>query len=73
MRRARRRTPPAGAVGAAEGGGFTRTLGFFKTHPEVTQAIIADAGGLAVCGRALANVAVDHAESAVEALCVLSG
>jgi hypothetical protein len=52
------------------GGGFTRTVGFYKTHPDVTAAILADAGPLLVCGRPLTDVDLGHAHSALEAMCV---
>ena len=52
------------------GGGFTRTIGFYKTHPDVTQDILSDAGGVTVCGVLLTDVDVDHAHSAIEAMCL---
>jgi hypothetical protein len=52
------------------GGGFTRTLGFYKTHPAVTQWILDQAGGITVCGVHLDNTNYDDATSALEALCI---
>ena len=52
------------------GGAFTRTIGFYKTHPAVTAQILAAAGPLTVCGKPIANVSVDSASSALEAMCV---
>ncbi len=53
-------------------GGWTRSAGFYKTHPTITAAILRDAA-VTVCGRPLVGVAVDHARSAIEALCNASG
>ena len=50
--------------------GFTRTLGFYKTHPGVTQWILDQAGGISVCGVDLANTDYDDSHSALEALCL---
>lgn len=51
--------------------GFTRTLGFYKNHPDITQALIAQAGGtLNVCGRTITDIAINDSHSALEALCV---
>jgi hypothetical protein len=52
------------------GQGFTRTLGFYKTHPGVTQHILDQAGGIDVCGVHLDNTNVDDSHSALEALCI---
>jgi hypothetical protein len=51
------------------GGAFTRTIGFYKTHPAVTQQILDAHGPLSVCGRTLTDTDVAHAHSALEALC----
>jgi hypothetical protein len=48
---------------------FTRTLGFYKNHPDITQAILSGAGGLTVCGHEITDVMIDDAHSAIEALC----
>jgi hypothetical protein len=53
------------------GGGFTRTIGFYRTHPSITGAILAAEGPLVVCGHALVDVDVNHGHSALEALCVV--
>ncbi len=50
-------------------GGFTRTVGFYKTHPAITADILAD-GPLTVCGQVVVDVDVDHAHSALEIMCV---
>jgi hypothetical protein len=50
--------------------GFTRTLGFYKTHPAVTQWILDLAGGISVCGIELDNTDYDDSHSALEALCL---
>jgi len=52
------------------GGGFTRTIGFYKTHPTTTAQILAQRGPITVCGRVLVDVDVGHAHSALEAMCV---
>ena len=52
------------------GGLFTRTIGFYKTHPAITQSILSASGPLAVCGRSISDVDLNHAHSAIEALCV---
>ena len=49
---------------------FTRTPGFYKNHPTITQAILDAAGGVDVCGEHITNTATDDAHSALEALCV---
>jgi len=49
--------------------GFTRTVGFWKNHPALTQSILTQAGGLQVCGDLITDVAVDDAHSALEAMC----
>jgi hypothetical protein len=49
---------------------FTRTPGFYKNHPTITQAILNGVGGVDVCGEHIANTATDDAHSALEALCV---
>lgn len=51
-------------------GHWTRTAGFYKNHPAITQSILTGAGGLTVCGHSITDVDVDHAHSAVEGLCV---
>ena len=49
---------------------FTRTVGFWKNRPDLTQSIITAAGGsLTVCGQTITDVAVDDAHSALEAMC----
>jgi hypothetical protein len=50
--------------------GFTRTIGFYKNHPAITAQILGAHGPLMICGHAIADVDVDHAHSALEALCV---
>jgi len=52
------------------GGAFTRTLGFYKTHPGVTQWILDKVDGVTVCGVLLTNTNYDDAHSALEALCI---
>jgi len=52
------------------GGQFTRTPGFYKNHPAITQSILSAAGGLSVCGHVISDVDVNDAHSALEALCV---
>ena len=52
------------------GGAFTRTVGFYKTHPGVTAQILLARGGITVCGRTLTDVDIAHAHSALEAMCV---
>jgi hypothetical protein len=52
------------------GGRFTRTPGFYKNHPAVTQSILSAAGGVSVCGHVISDVDVNHGHSALEALCV---
>jgi hypothetical protein len=49
---------------------FTRTPGFYKTHPDITEAIISGVGGITVCGHRITNVNVNSAQSALEALCI---
>ena len=49
---------------------FTRTIGFYKTHPTITVGILSSAGPLPVCGRSVTNANVDAAGSAIEGLCV---
>jgi hypothetical protein len=49
--------------------GFTRTVGFYKTHPAVTASILAD-GALTVCGQLVIDVDIGHAHSALEIMCV---
>lgn len=51
-------------------GAFTRTVGFYKTHPTITASILANAGPLVVCGHSLENVGIGDARSALEAMCV---
>ena len=51
-------------------GPFTRTAGFYKNHPAITQQIITNAGGLTVCGHPITDVDIDHGHSALEAMCV---
>jgi hypothetical protein len=50
--------------------GFTRTIGFYKTHPAATQWVLDQADGISVCGVELTNVDDDDAHSALEALCL---
>lgn len=50
--------------------GFTRTPGFYKNHPAITQQILSAAHGLSVCGHTITDVDVDHAHSALEGLCI---
>src|SRR5262249_4930022 len=50
-------------------GEFTRTLGFYKSHPAITESIL-NSGALTVCGFTISDVGVDDAHSAIEALCV---
>jgi hypothetical protein len=52
------------------GSGFTRTVGFYKTHPSITRDILAAHGPLTVCGQVVVDVDVDHAHSALEIMCV---
>lgn len=52
------------------GDAFTRTPGFYKTHPITTQNILTAVGGLTVCGKPITNVDVDHADSALEGMCI---
>jgi hypothetical protein len=49
---------------------FTRTPGFWKNHPTITQAVLDANGGLTVCGHQIIDVHVDHGHSALEGLCV---
>ena len=49
--------------------GFTRTVGFWKNHVQLTQKVLDDAGGLTVCGEHIVNTAIDDAKSAIEAMC----
>jgi hypothetical protein len=48
---------------------FTRTPGFWKNRPDLTQSVLTAAGGLTVCGQLIDDVAADDAHSALEALC----
>jgi hypothetical protein len=52
------------------GGAFTRTVGFYKTHPTITASILAAHGPLLVCGRSISDVDLGHAHSALEMMCV---
>jgi hypothetical protein len=52
------------------GGLFTRTVGFYKNHPDVTQAIIDAHGAFTICGQTISDTDVDHAHSAIEVMCV---
>jgi hypothetical protein len=52
---------------------FTRTVGFWKHHPVLTQTVVTTAGDLTVCGEPITNVAIDDAHSALEAMCVSIG
>ena len=52
------------------GGAFTRTIGFYKNHPNVTESILAASGGVTVCGHSITDVHVAHGHSAIEAMCV---
>ncbi len=54
-------------------GGFTRTPGFYKNRPSVTQGILDAAGGIAVCGLTIDNTSVGSASSALEAMCGPNG
>src|SRR5262249_54098558 len=49
---------------------FTRTPGFYQTHPGITQQILMNVGGLTVCGHLITNVQVRDPQSAIEGLCV---
>jgi hypothetical protein len=49
---------------------FTRTIGFYKTHPAITAQILAASGPLTVCGRSVTNADVGAAGSAIEGMCV---
>ena len=51
-------------------GPFTRTAGFYKNHPTITQQILNGEPGLRVCGHLITDVDVDHGHSALEAMCV---
>lgn len=51
-------------------GAFTRTAGFYKNHPTVTQQILTNVGSVTVCGKLITDVDVDHGHSALEGLCV---
>jgi hypothetical protein len=50
-------------------GRFTRTPGFYKNRPAVTQAILDAVGGIDVCGIHIDNTDVDSETSAIEAMC----
>jgi hypothetical protein len=50
--------------------GFTRTSGFYKNHPEITAAILASAGPFTICGQTISDIDIDHAHSALEAMCI---
>jgi hypothetical protein len=63
-------TVPTTSTTTLPGQGFTRTLGFYKTHPGVTQYILDQVGGIDICGIHLDNTNVDDAQSALEALCI---
>src|SRR3989475_9057647 len=52
---------------------FTRTPGFYKNHPDITQQILASVGGFNICGHAITDVGVNDGHSALEALCVNIG
>lgn len=64
-------TSPATTTTTLPGDGFTRTIGFYGTHPDVTGEILAVAGSLSVCGHVISDVDTDHGHSAIEALCVI--
>lgn len=51
-------------------GAWTRTIGFYKTHPAITLDILTSSGGVTVCGEVITDVDVDHGHSALEALCI---
>ena len=51
-------------------GGCTRTPGFFKNRPVVTQGILDAVGGIDICGVHVDKTSVDSATSALEAMCV---
>jgi hypothetical protein len=53
--------------------GFTRTPGFYKNKPAVTQSILDAAGGIEVCGLTIDNTSVGSASSALEAMCGPNG
>ena len=63
-------TPAPTTTTTLGGGRFTRTPGFYKNHPAVTQSILSAAGGVSVCGYAISDADVDDGHSALEALCV---
>src|SRR3989442_20783 len=52
---------------------FTRTPGFYKNHPDITQHILSSVGGFSICGHAITDVGVNDGHSALEALCVNIG
>jgi hypothetical protein len=54
-------------------GSFTRTPGFYKNRPDVTQSILDAAGGIEVCGLTIDNTSVGSASSALEAMCGPNG
>jgi len=47
-----------------------RTVGFYKTHPEITQSILDAHGPIVVCGHSIADTGVGDASSALEAMCL---
>ena len=49
---------------------FTRTPGFYKNHPDITQQILSSVGGFSICGHAITDVGVNDGHSALEALCI---
>ncbi len=49
---------------------FTRTPGFYKNHPDITQHILSSVGGFSICGHAITDVGVNDGHSALEALCI---
>jgi hypothetical protein len=53
--------------------GFTRTPGFYKNRPAVTQGILDAAGGIEVCGLTIDDTSVGSANSALEAMCGPNG
>lgn len=53
--------------------GFTRTPGFYKNRPALTQSILDAAGGIEVCGLTIDNTSVGSASSALEAMCGPNG
>src|SRR5262245_30608774 len=63
-------TTTSGTTTTIAHGYWTRTAGFYKTHPAITESILTAAGGVTACGHAITDVDVDHGHSAIEGLCV---